>query len=245
MTRPTRVLALFVALTALAPLGGCKKGADSVNADGGGGGQVAGGIDIIYKAAAFKLKQDSKFSFKVTSPQGVQEASVDVTGLLDVTPTGKDKLKVAFSVAEVRAVNVSDGMLPKPKEGEAPVDPKAALLKATGAEIVDLKGDTDKEATKALPEVAALKDDKSPEALYAGLASGFLGLPPQLPKQQLAEGTPFKTSKQEKQQTPIGIEMDMDISTTFTLVKIDGSSGKRIAEISSSPSRPARARRAR
>jgi hypothetical protein len=233
MTRPTRVLALLLAFTALslAPVG-CKKGADSVGPDGGGGsGEVAGGIDVRYKSAAFKLKQDSKFALKITSPQGVDEASLDVSGLLDVTPSGADKLKVAFAVTEVRAVNLSGNMQPKPKEGEAPIDPKAALLKATGAEIVDLKGDVDKDATKALPETAAAKDKKGAEALGAGLASSFLGLPPQLPKQALAEGTPVKVSKQEKQPTPIGMELDMDSSTTFTLVKVDSSSGKRVAEI--------------
>lgn len=237
MSRPTRssALALFVALT-VAPVlaaSGCKKGADSVGPDGAGTGtgEVAGGVDIRYKAAAFKLKQDSKFQLKITSPQGVDEASLDVTGLLDVSDAGGGKLKVAFSVAEVRAVNLTGNMQPKPKEGEAPIDPKAALLGAKGAEIVDLKGDTDKEATKALPETAANKDLKGAEALGAGLASSFLGLPPQLPKQPLVEGTPVKTSKQEKQPTPIGMELDMDTSTTFTLVKIDSSSGKRIAEI--------------
>lgn len=228
MTRPTRVLAMFVALTALAPLG-CKKSADSVDADGGGG-EVAGGIDVRYKAAAFKLKQDTKFSFKFTSKGGAGEATADVTGLLDVTPSGADKLKVAFSVAEVRAIEVSGGQQPKPKEGEAPVDPKAVVLASTGATIVDLKGDLDAAATKALPETAALKAKPEAEAQYVGLVAGFLGLPDQLPEKQLVEGTPSKTSKREKKDTPLG-QMDMDISTAFTLVKIDAASGKRIAEI--------------
>lgn len=232
-SRLTRSLALLAALTVAPALAstGCKKGADTAGPGGGGGGEVAGGIDIRYKAGAFKLKQDAKFQLKISSPQGVQEAAIDLTGLLDVTEAGAGKLKVAFSVAEVRDVKLSDNFMPKPKEGEAPLDVKASLLAAKGAEVVDLKGDTDKEATKALPETAANKELKDAEAFGVGFASGFLGLPPQLPPQPLAEGTPFKTSEQKKQPTPMGLELDMDTTTTFTLLKIDSSSGKRIAEI--------------
>lgn len=231
-TRRPATLALFVALTATitAPaLLGCKKGPGAIEPDDGSGAPVAGGTELRYKAAPVKLKADVKFSFKLTSPMGVNEATGDLTGLLDITAAGGDKLKVGLTIPEVRNLNFGKDALPEPKEGEAPVDPKAAAQKFTGAFVADMRGDLDEAATKALPETAALRELGPVDAIVANFATGVLGLP-ELPKPALAEGKPVESSER-KDQDINGIKIPVDSSTQWTLVKIDSSSGKRIGEI--------------
>ena len=66
------------------------------------------------------------------------------------------KLKVGFTVAEVRLVEVSKNLLENFKETPPP-DVTALVKAVTGAQVVDLHGDTDEAATKALPEKSAPK----------------------------------------------------------------------------------------
>lgn len=230
----TAALALFAALAlpALATVGaGCKKSADSADPGdaSGGGGDVAGGVQFRYKPGDYKLKQDAKLTFKAASPQGVQEASFDVSGVITMSPAGADQFKTAFTVTEVRQLDFSKEMLPKPKEGETATDPKAAMLAATGASIRDLRGETVVEATKALPENAGLDKKEGVAAMVTSFAIGIFG-PPELPEKTLVEGAPLKVSKQEEESI-FGMKIPMDTTSTYTLVKIDSSSGKRIAEV--------------
>lgn len=231
-SRRSATLALLFALTAATATAtattGCKKGAGAIEPDGAGGGKVAGGTELRYKAAPTKLKADVKFSFKATSPMGVNEASGDLTGTLDVADAG-GKLKVGLAVTEVRDLTIGKDMIPPPKEGETPVDPKAAMQAFTGAFLADMRGELDEEATKTLPETAAAKEKKGVEAAVANFAIGVLGLP-ELPKPALVEGKPVETSER-KEENLQGLKIPTDITSKFTLVKIDASSGKRIAEI--------------
>src|SRR5690606_5519486 len=119
--------------------------------------EVSSGTELRYKAGAYKLKSEVKFTFKATSPQGVSEASGDLSGLLDIADAG-GKLKVGMAIAEVRAFELGQGILPDPAEGEAPFDPKAAAQAFTGAFVADMRGEVDKDATEALPETAAAKE---------------------------------------------------------------------------------------
>jgi hypothetical protein len=227
--RRPAVFALFVAL-ASSPLA-CKKGADSAGPDGAAGaGEVAkGGTELRYKAGPLKLRADVKFSFKATSPQGVNEASGDLSGLLDVSDAGSGKIKVGLTVAEVREFVLGKDMLPPPKEGETPVDPKAAVQSFTGAFVADNRGELDEAGTKALPETAAAKEKKGVEAAVGGFATGVLGLP-ELPKAALVEGKTVETTER-KDENLQGLVIPVDTTSKFTLVKIDSSSGKRIAEV--------------
>lgn len=225
-------LALLAALSisTAAALPGCKKNADSIPPDGSTpGGEVAGGTQLRYKPGDYKLKQDAKLTFKASSPQGVQEASLDVSGLLTVSPSGADRFKVAFTVSDVRQLDFSKEMLPKPKEGETAADPKTAMLAATGASIRDLRGETVEDATKALPENAGLDKKEGVTAMVTSFAFGVFG-PPELPEKTLVEGAPVKVSEQ-KEEAFFGLKIPMDTTSTYTLVKIDTSSGKRIAEV--------------
>jgi hypothetical protein len=158
----------------------------------------------------------------------VSEASADLVGVLDVADAG-GKLKVGLSVTEVREFALGKDMLPKPKEGEAVVDPKTAALAFTGAFIADMRGELDEEATKTLPETTAAKDKKGVDAAVASFATGVLGLP-ELPKPGLVEGKEVEVSER-KNESLQGLQIPVDTVSKFTLVKIDSSSGKKIAEI--------------
>ncbi|MFY0538422.1 hypothetical protein [Nannocystis pusilla] len=123
LLRRSAVFALFVAL-ASSPLA-CKKGADTAGPDAAGGSaEQAGGTELRYKASAYKLRADVKFSFKATSPQGVNEASGDLSGLLDVTDAGGGKIKVGLSVAEVREFVLGKDMLPPPRRARPRSTPR-------------------------------------------------------------------------------------------------------------------------
>lgn len=225
--RPALVLAVFAALGVSA----CKKAPEAGTAGPGGaaGTPAAGGTLLRYKAGPIKLKQAVKATFATSGDGGSGEAKVDLTGLLDVTASGADKLKIAYSVLEVRQVELGGVMKPEVKDGQPPPDVKAEMLAAKGGRIVDLRGDEDKAATKALPENAKSEKDKGGGA--GGMVGAFLGLPPELPKDGLAEGTPVKEHKEETTTIFGGLEIDMEIDTTYTLVKVDASSGQRLAEV--------------
>ncbi len=233
-TRPA-ALALLAALSvpALLTAPACKKSADSIEPDGGGAGgagnQVAGGIQLRYKPGDYRLRQDARLTFKASSKQGVQEASLDMSGLITLSPSGADRFKVAFGVTEVRHLEFSKEMLPKPKEGETQPDAKQAMLAATGASIRDLRGETIEDASKALPENAGQDKKEGVAAMVTSFAFGVFG-PPELPEKTLVEGAPLKVSKQEEEAF-FGLKIPMDTTSTYTLVKIDSSSGKRIAEV--------------
>lgn len=216
--RPTLALALLGAL-GLGSLAACEKTPDAGTTAPAA--DVPGGTSFAYKAAPTKLKQNMTVSV-TTSGMFNGGLKIDATSLLDVGAAG-DKLKVGFRMLEVRSIETSGEMKQEPKAGEPPPDLKAKLMAATGAKVVDLHGNADEEATKALAENA---DKKGPN-----LSDAFIGLPSELPVAALLEGKPVKTSKRTKETVMGGMAMDMDVDVTYTLVKIDASSGKRLAEL--------------
>lgn len=235
MLRSSTALALVGALgLASLSLAACnKKPADSANPDAGAAGSstpAGGGIVLRYKPTATRLKENLNVSFSNSGGGQTGAMKSDFSGLLDIKPQGTDKLRVDYSVTDVRAFELTGNMNAKPKDGKPAPDYKAQFLTAKGALIVDLLGDTDKAATKALPENAPKKDGAEDEFDVSGFGS-FLGLPPELPKDGLVEGKPLKVSKEDKQNFFGAFEIDMEVETTYTLVKIDTSSGKRIADI--------------
>lgn len=239
MTATRRSSRLSTALALLGALGlgslslaGCKKSANTVSPDGGpssdGGATAGGGIVLRYKPAASKLKEDLNVTFTMSGGGQNGTMKADITGLLDISPSGAERLRVGFSVLDVRAFELTGAMKPEPKDGKPVPDLKAKLLTATGARVINLLGDADDAATKALPENSKKADDK--DELDMSSFGSFLGLPPEMPTAGLVEGTPLKVSKEEKENF-FGFEIDMETETTYTLVKIDTSSGKRVADI--------------
>lgn len=234
MLRSRRLLRFSTALALLGALGlgACKKPADSTGPTSAGGDTqtAGGGVVLRYKPGPAKIKEDLKVSFSASGGGQGGEMKADITGLLDLTDAGTDKLKLAYSILDVRQFELSGGMKPEPKDGKPVPDLKAKLKEATGARIIDLLGDTDKDATKALPENAPKKEGEPKDELDMSSFGSFLGLPSEMPKDGLVEGKPVKVSKEEKENV-FGLEIDMETETTYTLVKVDSSSGKRLAEI--------------
>ncbi len=197
----------------------------------GGPGATNGGLAFKYKVAPAKFKEIVTVSMNSSGSNGSGGISVDATGLLDISDAGNGKLKVGYSVLEVRNFEMTGGMKPKPKEGQPPPDLKAQLLAGKGARIIDLLGDEDEKASEALPENAKKpKQEGKERELDAGEFASFLGLPANFPPEGLAEGTPFKLKK-EKPEKFGTFSIDMEIDMTYTLVKVDSSSGKRLAEL--------------
>lgn len=230
LLRFSTALALFGALG----LGACKKSADSAGPTGSGSGAdtqtAGGGVVLRYKPGPAKIKEDLKVSFTASGGGQGGEMKADITGLLDLTDAGTDKLKVAYSILDVRQFELSGGMKPEPKDGKPVPDLTAKLKEAKGARVIDMLGETDKAATKALPENAPKKEGEAKDDLDMSSFGSFLGLPSEMPKDGLVEGKPVKVSKEEKENV-FGLEIDMETETTYTLVKVDNSSGKRLAEI--------------
>lgn len=211
-----------------------KKTADTANPDGAGAGGSTlsgGGVVLRYKPAPTRLKENLNVSFNISGGGQTGGMKSDFTGLLDIKPQGADKLRVDFSVTDVRAFDLTGSMKPEAKDGKPVPDLKAKFLTTKGARIVDLLGDTDKAATKALPENAPKKEGTPEDEFDVSGFGSFLGLPPELPKEGLVEGKPVKVSKEDKESFLGTIEVDMETETTYTLLKIDNSSGKRIADI--------------
>lgn len=206
---------------------GCgKKGSGDSTAPGGaGGGSDAKGQGeaMRYGAEARKLKQSTTVSLTLSGPQS-GSMKADIVGVLDVTGSGADKLKVAYSIAEVRDFTLSGALAPKPKEGEEPKDLKAELAKAAGAEIVDLRGVTDEDATKALAE-----NKKGDDSIGESVGE-FLGLP-QLPEPALTAGAPIKKEKEDTIALGGSLKIPVDEESTYTLIAVRDEGGKKVAEI--------------
>ncbi len=226
----SRLLPAFALLSLAVAAPSCKKSeAGSSDAPGGPAAESdapkADELRLSYKPGA-KLKESGKLTIQLSGSQA-GDLTVDLVGTLDITDSGNDTLKVAYKVDEVRDVSFSGVFKPTTKEGETPKDPKEALLSSHGARIIDLVGNPDKDATKALPE------NKKPEGEAGDGASDsigeFLGLP-ELPEVGLKLGEPVTREKEDTQDLG-GLKIPMDIESIYTLVKIDESSGKRLAEI--------------
>lgn len=226
LSRPSLALALLGALG----LGACKKAPDAgTDAPGTSTAPTTqGGTVLRYKAASTKLKETIKVSFSTTGVGGGGDVKVDATGLLDISDAGNGKLKVGYSVLEVRGFEMSGALKPTAKEGQPVPDLKAQLLSGKGARIIDLLGEEDDKASEALPENAKPKEES--KEFDVGTFASFLGVPGDLPQDGLVPGKPWKVKK-EKPEKLGNLEIDMEIDMTYTLVKIDASSGKRLAEI--------------
>ncbi len=165
---------------------------------------------LRYKQGPAKLKEDLNFTFSMSGGGQAGAIKGDVSGLLDITDAGAGRLKLAVSFLEVRAFDMSGAMKPEAKDGKPPIDPKTKLLTATGARVIDLLGETVKDATKALPENAKKKTEGEETKDDGDMSefSSFLGLPPELPSEGLVVGKPLKVSKEDKENLFGQMEID-------------------------------------
>ena len=113
--------------------------------------------------------------------------------------------------------------------GDRPIRQRFVAAHIEGAHHQRAARETVEDATKALPENAGLDKKEGVTAMVTSFAFGVFG-PPELPEKTLVEGAPVKVSEQ-KEEAFFGLKIPMDTTSTYTLVKIDTSSGKRIAEV--------------
>jgi hypothetical protein len=221
----------------------CEKTGGTKNPDGadGGGKVAAGDVTLRYKIGPGKLQQRGKFDMNTTGGGQFGEAAIEYTARLDMVAQG-DKLKVAWSIAEIGKLDVK-GMFEDKGSTE---DPKAFLVaEAKGAFLVDQLGKLDEKATEALPENAARRErfkKIEAEAKAAGgepktssgvkilaLADSMVSLP-DLPKDGLTVGKSVTVEEKEDSEMG-GIVLPSETETKYTLIKIDDSGGTRIAEL--------------
>ncbi|MCA9695217.1 MAG: hypothetical protein R3A51_14585 [Nannocystaceae bacterium] len=227
-TRLSRCRSILGALGLVLALGGACKDRSTIPPEDGGknpgaaaGAKNAAGITVRYKIGAQKLRKDVKGTMRITSTQGGATITADLSGTLDITDNGDGNLKVAFAVSDVREFKTEGG--PPPKEGTP--DPKEQLKGATGAFVVNDRGEEDEAKSGALPENAN-KDEQDPSAQAAGLLSL-----PELPELALEVGKPIKKEEQKDVPSPAGIKIPTDFELTYTLLSVDESAGARIATI--------------
>jgi len=236
------VLALVVALPSCGKQG-------STTAPGGGGaagkGDAKDGIALRYAAETMTLQQTGSFDSTTRARGTYNEIAAKYTVGLKLAPAG-DKVKVTWTFADVGELDLKGSVAPKPG-GE---DPKAMLLRVgKGAYLVDLRGEVDEDASKALPENAARKQEieairKQAEAardkgesfdsstLAIMETARAMATLPALPEKSLPVGKPVVVTQEEEVQLfEGGPKMPTETETTYTLVKVDDSGARRIAEL--------------
>ncbi|HET6582480.1 MAG TPA: hypothetical protein VFG69_03510 [Nannocystaceae bacterium] len=236
------VLSLVASLSSCGPKGGSK------HPDSGGGAGGAGkgdGVALRYAAAPLQLEQTGQFDSTARARGEYNSIAAKYTVGLALTPAG-DKVKVVWSFADIGTLDLQGSLAPKP--GAA--DPKAEMLRlGKGAYLVDLRGEVDEDASRALPENEARRKQvdalskQAEEAEKAGKPFEAPGLAlmqtaramvslPVLPEQGLTVGKPVViTEEEELQLAEGGPKMPTETETKYTLVKIDSSGAKRIAEV--------------
>jgi hypothetical protein len=240
---------LGLVLSLVATLPSCDKNGGTNAPDGGGGAgggtDAKDGVALRYAAQPLKLKQIGSFDSNVRARGEYNEIAAKYTVGLELAPAG-DKVKVVWTFADIGALDLKGSLAPKP----GAEDPKAALLRlGKGAYLVDLRGEIDEDGSKALPENEARRKEldalkkQAEEAEKAGkpFEAPMLALMqttramvslPVLPKGGLPVGKAEKTTEEEELQLfEGGPKMPTETETTYTLVKIDTSGAKRIAEV--------------
>jgi len=205
------VLALMVGCTAHAP------------AEDPGPGDTL----LRYKLAPFKLREEATLTVKSRGPASTGEIQIALDGQLDVEAIGS-KLKVVHRVTEVTRAEGS-GAYSTLGHG-SPTDLATLLREASGAEIVDVRGELDEAASKTLAENTANK------AGYQGITDTMLQLPRDLPEIGLAVGVPF-TNKKTEQENIASVAIAVETATTFTLRGVNTTAGRRLAELDLSSER--------
>ncbi len=283
MFRPRFLGVLLCSIFLAAPVASCDKSGRDTTLPGGDGAapQAGPGPAMRYRAEARTLKQTTAYEVQMSGGGQFGQAKLQVGGTVTLSPMDGDKVKVAWKMNAVDSLELEGEFQPKAKDGKPnPLpDPKATLLeRGAGVFVVDLRGEEDSEASDALPENQAKKNEReelqkkieeaaadsgkkgggkkgggkkgkatpaaaaggglSDELRTAAAAAQFVALfegifqVPSLPQPRLEEGKPLTVAEEgELPMGDTGITLPFESETIYTLIKIDDSSGKRIAEI--------------
>lgn len=192
-------------------------GAGAAGGDGGGKADVEGGKDYVYDAAGFSLIATTTTKLDLSTSEGKGESEVSVRSLIEATPSGAG-LEVHGRVLELINYTGSGQLDPafirkqSEEAGGEPVDLLAEIAKSEGWTIIDLKGDPDTEATKAL---AQNKREDGPKDFD-------LFRLPDLPTVDLEPGQKVELPTQaDEREFPFGV-VPVEIDVTWTLRGVNG-----------------------
>ncbi|PRQ02628.1 hypothetical protein [Enhygromyxa salina] len=194
-------------------------GAGGAQADGGGSGKAAeGGKDYVYDANGFTLIATTKTKMELSSTQGKGESELSVRSVIEATPQGEG-LEVHGRVLELLDYKGSGQLDPEfmrkqaEEAGEEPMDLRAELAKSESWSIIDLKGEADEKATKAMAENQG--EDDGP------MNFGLFGLP-DLPTVDLEVGNKVELpTKADERELPFG-SVPVEVDVTWTLRGVEG-----------------------
>lgn len=232
-------LAVSLVLGALSCSPRGKAGPPGGDGGTGAGAQQGAGVQLRYAVAPAKLTQTAKFDMSTSGGGQFGEAALQFSAQLELVPQG-DKLKVVWSFAGIDKLDL-EGMF---ASKDAASDPKAMLVaEGKGAFIVDGRGQLDEAASKALTENVARRKrfeeltkggpnaQPDPGLRLLAFADAMIVLP-DLPEQGLEVGKPVTVNEEEETELgESGTKLPTETETKYTLVKIDESGGKRIAEL--------------
>lgn len=219
----TFALSLGLSLAASA----CDKGGGSTDKPGDGGtttveangepGKEAG-ADYVYAAEGFKLNATMEIKFEVTTAEGSGVAEMSARSLIEATPASDGKLEIHGKVLELIGYTGSGQMDPEfmKKQAEANGQPATDIVEELRTSeswlVINLKGDLDEAATKALAQNQGTDENQD---------FGLFNLP-DLPSVDLVEGEKVKLpTREDKRVLPFG-ELPVEIDETWTLRKIEG-----------------------
>ena len=241
MSKLIRGVASLVLVVSCSPRGGTEKPAG----DGGSPKPVQQGAGVLlrYALAPAKLVQRGKFDMSTTGGGQFGEAQLEYTAKLELAPHG-EQLKVVWAFADVGKLDVKGMFAPKAGGGD---EAKSLLVQeGKGAFLIDARGQTDDEASHGLAENAARnqrfaqmeKQAKAGKAAKLSSGDQVLALAdaiiviPDLPEQGLEVGKTLTLALEEETELAgSGMMLPTQKETKYTLVKIDDSGGKRIAEL--------------
>jgi len=216
----------LLALTFGLALLGCDQKGGSNEPEGGGGdpGTIAepdnqaGGAEYVYSNEGFTLVATTNITLELASGQGQGTAEVQAKSEIVATPEG-DKLRVHGKVVELLGYSGSGQLDPEfmkkqaEEQGQEAMDIVAELQESEGWSIIDLKGEADEDATKAMPE----NQDQD----GAPVNFGLFGLP-DLPTVDLEVGSKVELpTKADEEQLPFGV-VPVEVDVTWTLRGKDG-----------------------
>ena len=228
--RPLTIATLIFALALGASA--CDKSGETSSDPGEGGStqslaKAGTGEAYTYPSEGFTLTSTVKIKFEISSNQGQGAAELSARSLVEGTPHN-GAIKIHGQVIELIDYRGSGSMEPEfmkrqaEENGGKAIDIVESLRTAESWMVMDLKGDSDDDATEALAENQNSDDDDTDFGLFAL---------PDLPPVDLEIGQKVVLpTRDDERQLPFGA-VPLEIDETWVLRAIDESDGRRIAEL--------------